>query len=734
MLNDDILSRLSARQKEAVTFTGGNLLILAGAGSGKTRVLTHKIAWTIESKLAAPWQILAVTFTNKAAKEMRERVDALVPSASLSSGVQVSTFHSFGLRFLFRNASDAESLVGIRQGFSVIDRGESRAIVKKILDDAKIDTKEVDPGSVLDAISREKEAWTPGARNSALDGLYLDVYNQYEKSLKERNFVDFDDLLVAPLKMLSKDQDLRSREQARVKWLMVDEYQDVNRVQYLLLRYLAGNDCSVVVVGDPDQSIYGWRGAEIGMILNFEHDFQTVKSDETGQELRSKARVIVLDENYRSSGNILGAANSLIRNNSARKEKNLKTARGSGEKVCNFLVDTDFKEADIIVSEIRKLLKEGYDYGDMALLYRQNAMSRLYETKFLEAGIPCRVVRGIAFYDRREIRDVLSIVKLALNPSDLASFTRVAGLLLKGMGPKKIEEYVAWFSKIPEDDRRSENFWPVYHRKPLTYTDQTLSVAGLLLKGMGPKKIEEYVAWFSKIPEDDRRSENFWPVLRTGGESSCPIKGQVGQSLVTLGENMERLLSLSGDGIGSVLDYILNTMGYQDFLREKEAEDWEDRIDNVMELCSVVPAGESLAEALNEAMLFTDADQAAPDGRAVNLLTLHAAKGLEFPIVFIAGLEEDVFPNYRAQENADQMEEERRLCYVGMTRAEERLYLTAARTRRLYGNTLSKGFSRFLFEISDQYKRVEERKEDRKTDGWRDGKYGYSNNRRGWGR
>ncbi|MDR2179023.1 MAG: UvrD-helicase domain-containing protein [Synergistaceae bacterium] len=668
---DKILSKLAPRQREAVTYVDGPLLVLAGAGSGKTRVLTHKVAWLIAERRAAPWQILAVTFTNKAAGEMRERVSALVPYGA--DEVQVSTFHSFGLRFLFRNKEEAEKIVRVRPGFAVFDRGDSRALVKQILDNAHINTKDVEPASLLDAISREKASWSPGSRTSILEGLYLDVYRQYQNLLRERNAVDFDDLMTAPLQMLAADAALKERERKRIKWLLVDEYQDVNRPQYLLLRYLVGDDCRIMVVGDPDQSIYGWRGADIGMILNFERDFQgTNSSDKDGQ---GKAHVVVLDENYRSSGNILGAANSLIRNNSLRKEKNLKATRGDGEKVYNLLAQSDFQEADFITAEIERLrVNHGYDYGDIALLYRQNAMSRLYEQKLLEAGIPYRIVRGVAFYERKEVRDVLSVLKLAVNPGDLNALERAAGFLVKGFGPKKMLEFAAW-------GRDSGSFF--------------------------------------------LEAEEFWKNLAGG---ACPIKGQVGQSVAELGRRMSALLKVS-ENIGAAIDYILTSMGYEDLLRQKNPEDWEDRIANVMELRSVVPGGD-LAQALAEAALFTDADKSDPnERRVVNLLTLHAAKGLEFPVVFLVGLEENVFPNYRAQDDPSQMEEERRLCYVGMTRAEERLYLTAARSRRLYGTTYDKGFSRFLCEIPDSYKWVD----DRGGEVRRDSKYGYGNNRRRWG-
>ncbi|MDR2528786.1 MAG: UvrD-helicase domain-containing protein [Synergistaceae bacterium] len=657
---DQILSKLSQRQREAVTYVDGPLLVLAGAGSGKTRVLTHKAAWLIAKGLAEPWQITAVTFTNKAAGEMRERVSTLVSQGA--GQVQVSTFHAFGLRFLFRNREEAER-IKIRSGFAVFDRGDSRVLIKQILESARINTKDVEPASVLDAISREKSAWSPGPRNSLLEGLYLDVYNRYQELLRERNAVDFDDLMIAPLQMLATDLALREREQKRIKWLLVDEYQDVNRPQYHLLRYLVGENCQVMVVGDPDQSIYGWRGADVSMILNFELDFQ---------RKGVKTRVVVLDENYRSTGNILGAANSLIRNNSARREKNLRTARGPGEKVYNLLANSDFQEADFITTEVGRL-RRTYDYGDIAVLYRQNAMSRLYEQKFLEANIPYRVVRGVAFYERKEVRDVLAVLKLAVNPGDVNAFERAARLFVKGLGPKKMEELTAW-----------------------------LETAAL------------------STPED------FWKAVTAG---ACPLKGQVGQELKALGGNMTALLRVEDD-IGAAVDHILTVMDYEGLLRQKNPEDWEDRYENVMELRSIPQSDGGLAQTLAEAALFTDADKEDLEGRkVVNLLTLHAAKGLEFPVVFLVGMEEDVFPNYRAKESPEQIEEERRLCYVGMTRAEERLYLTAARARRLYGMTHDKGFSRFLFEISDSFKMVDDRGGEER----REYQNSYSGKRRRWG-
>ena len=670
-----ILERLSPRQREAVTYVDGPLLILAGAGSGKTRVLTHKIAWLIAEGLARPWEILAVTFTNKAAGEMRERVMGLVPDGADKVGV--STFHAFGLKFLFRNREAVERITGLRQGFAVFDRGDSRALIQQVMTRMGMNIKETPPASVMEAVSRDWADWSPGPREPLLEGLYLDIAKEYRRELRQRNAVDFDDLMVLPLEILSRDEELRRKEQGRIRWLLVDEYQDVNRPQYLLLRYLVGKGprdggATLNVVGDPDQSIYGWRGADIGMILNFEKDFSLEGAP---------AKTIILDENYRSTGNILDAANAVIRNNAARMKKDLKTSRGAGEKVYSLMANSDLQEAGFITAEIERLRTDfGYDYGDIALLYRTNAMSRLYEQQFLEMGIPYRVVRGVAFYERKEVRDVLSLLRLALNPDDQTSFERAATFAVKGLGPKRREDWNTWLSSGAISTSPAEVFWQAV-------------------------------------------SEGAWPVKGAAGQAAAQFAGQ-----------MARLLDISREGIGPSVDYVLHDMGYEEYLKAKEPESWEERLDNVLELRSVVPEGD-LAEALAEAALFTDADTQEPGAaNAVGLLTLHAAKGLEFPVVFLVGMEEDVFPNARAKEQPDQMEEERRLCYVGMTRAEERLYLTAARSRRLYGTTLEKGFSRFLFEVPDEYKTVDDRGGEAR--GWGGGGYGNSGRGRygGYGR
>lgn len=657
-----VLEALSPIQREAAVYIDGPLLILAGAGSGKTRVLTHKIAWLIDEKIARPWEITAMTFTNKAAGEMRERVAALIPDGA--DQVHLSTFHAFGLKFLFRNPEAAEKITGVQRNFAVFDRTESRALLQNIMPKVGFNPRETSPASLLEAISRDWTSWSAFNHESMLEGLYLDAAKEYRKSLRERNAVDFDDLMILPLEILSKDEEVKLKERRAIKWLLVDEYQDVNRPQYLLMKYLTGPDCIVNVVGDPDQSIYGWRGAEIGMILNFEKDFKNPESNQ------ANPKTIILNENYRSTKNILSASNALIRNNTARIKKNLKTSRAAGEKIYTLMANSDFQEAAFIAGEIKKLISQAYNYSDIAILYRQNAMSRLYEEKLLESDIPYRIVRGLAFYDRKEVRDVLALLKLAVNPGDISSFERAAGFLISGMGPKRLNDWESWISVTELPKNPAIDFWK--------------SVAG----------------------------------------GAYPVRGQIGSSVANFAGQMARLIEISdNDGIKGAVDYILDDFGYEEFLKLQEPETWEDRVNNVLELKSVVPDGD-LAESLAEAALYTDADTQDEDEKKINsvgLLTLHAAKGLEFPVVFIAGLEEDIFPTSRAKDIPEQLEEERRLFYVGMTRAEERLYLTGARRRHLYGGVISKGFSRFLFEVPEDLQTVEDKIGD--MDDWEKNNY-----------
>lgn len=652
-----ILDKLNPMQREAVEYCNGPLLVLAGAGSGKTRVLTYKIAYLIEEKNVDPSSILAVTFTNKAANEMRERVGKLVGPSS--SKMQVSTFHAYGLNFLFRYRDHLDKF-GLKKHLVVFDRNDSRSLVKNILDGLNLDPKQIEPSWVLDQISKAKTSSDPATlvpRN--LEGVMIQIFDKYQGELRTQSAIDFDDLLLLPLHLLSTDKTILENERSRIGWILVDEYQDVNQIQYQLLRRLIGKRKEIMVVGDPDQSIYGWRGADMSMILNFEQDFP-------------KARVVVLAQNYRSTGNILSASNSLITSNVNRKKKDLWTTNDMGDKVYNLLAGNEREEAFFLASEIKKLVMKGYRYQDIAILYRINAMSRLYEETFIRMNIPYRIVRGTAFYDRKEVKDVLSFMRLAVNPMDRPSMFRVANLPSRGIGKKSLE------------------------------------------------KLYSFTGQFQDLDASD-----IWVEL---GKAQGGLKGKAGQGVKELAGHMLRIIELSEDP-SSILYYILDNIGYEDVLRKDFPDVWQEKVDNVRELLSLVPSGGNLTEILAQVALFTDLELDDDNSQdCVNLLTLHAAKGLEFPVVFLVGLEEAVFPHFRCLESREDLEEERRLCYVGMTRAEQKLYMAGARSRRLFGTVYRNGFSRFFWEIPDKYKVIDDRGKEEKVDAG----FGGNWRRRGW--
>jgi len=641
---NSILQSLNPRQQEAVKYCEGPLLVLAGAGSGKTRVLSHKIAYLIREKGVLPGGILAVTFTNKAAREMKERVEKLL--GALSQQMQVSTFHSYGLNFLFRNR-DLLDKMGYQKNLVVFDRNDSRNLVRDILDSLDLDPKQIDPSWVLDQISRAKNSVDPETlKPVVLEDMLVKVYQLYQESLKQQGAVDFDDLLVLPLHILTVDKNALERERSLLEWVLVDEYQDVNRNQYLLLRRLVDLSGKIMVVGDPDQSIYGWRGADMTMILNFEHDFP-------------KAKVVVLSQNYRSTSNILSAANSLIMSNMKRKHKDLWTEKDGGDKIYHLLSTDEREEALSLAMEIKRLKMQGYKYGDMALLYRINAMSRIYEETFIRMNIPYKVIRGTSFYDRKEIKDVISYMRLAVNPFDKASLVRVGNSPSRGLGKKSMESL--YFFITGHGATGAREIWENMHS----------------LKGK--------------------------------------LSGKAGQGAAQLASHMLRILDQSESPM-SILFYILDNVGYQELLKKAYPEQWEEKVENVRELLSLVPEGGNLGEVLAQVALFTDLETGGIDDMdSVNLLTLHAAKGLEFPVVFMVGLEEAIFPHFRCLEERDDLEEERRLCYVGMTRAREKLFMAASRSRRLFGNFYSNGFSRFLWEIPEKYKVIDDRAREEKV-------------------
>lgn len=647
------IESLNPRQKEAVTYCEGPELVLAGAGSGKTRVLTTKIAYLIDEKRVRPWRILALTFTNKAAREMKTRVENILGSDL--KGMEVSTFHAYGLRFLHRYP-DALARLGFPRSFVIFDRGDARSLLKKIMRRLDIDSGTLDVPGALELISRAKTNANPVTRQTAVASRWKELYDTYQSELRACGALDFDDLMVLPLHILATNKDILRRERERTEWVLVDEYQDVNWPQYLLLRCLVDENKRIMVVGDPDQSIYGWRGADMTMILNFERDF-------------GGAKVVVLDQNYRSTKHILDGANSVIKNNSDRHPKDLWTASGEGELIYLYRAKNDSDEAAWIAKKIEALHDEGYKYGEMAILYRMNALSRGLEQALLENAVPYRVIRGVAFYERLEVKDTISMLRLAVNPQDGVSLTRVANIPLRGLGKKSVEELARQLERM----------------------------GGL-------------------------EAEAAWTELNKTGAG---LKGRAGGGVKQLAKNMLELLSFSADP-GEAVRAILYNQGYKEYLQDGYPEDWEEREENVLEILSLIPDGGDLALVLSEIALVTDQDEEDSGADRVNLLTLHAAKGLEYPVVFLAGAEDGIFPSSRAIEGEGDLSEERRLCYVGMTRAMERLFISGSASRLLFGSIQRNRPSRFLKEIPDTCVR--------KKDDTRGGDY-YSDsrtNRRRW--
>ena len=496
----------------------------------------------------------------------------------------------------------------------------------------------------LDIISQAKTKANPVSREPKVSDRWRTLFDTYQRSLKEQGALDFDDLMVLPLHILATNRDVLSNERERLDWVLVDEYQDVNYPQYLLLRCLVDEGRKIMVVGDPDQSIYGWRGAEMSMILNFERDFKG-------------AKMTVLDQNYRSTGNILDGANGVIRNNDDRRPKDLWTASERGRRIEVRRSFRDSDEAEWIAKNIEALHDDGYEYHEMAVLYRVNALSRGLEQALLERSVPYRVIRGVAFYERAEVKDVLSMLRIAVNPLDSLSLSRAANIPARGLGKKSVELLSEVIS-----ERASGN------------------------------------------------AAELWNSLSKDGGG---LKGKQGAGVKSLAKCMLDVLDCS-DSVESAILTILNTNGYEDYLRDEYPDDWGERVENGLEILSIVSPESGIAEALTEVPLITDQDSQSEVEDAVNLLTLHAAKGLEFPVVFLIGLEEGIFPNFRSFTGDSDVEEERRLCYVGMTRARERLFMSCASSRLLFGALQRNPMSRFLGEIPDSVKNFED-----EGGGWR---------------
>ena len=635
-----IYDTLNEPQREAVLHTDGPLLILAGAGSGKTRVLTHRIAYLIEEMGVNPWNILAITFTNKAAGEMRQRVDDLVGFGSES--IWVSTFHSMCVRILRRFIDR----LGYDNRFTIYDTDDQKTLMKAVCKKVDIDTKQFKERMLLSVISSAKnemilpEEFELNAGGDFAQLKIAKVYREYEAQLKANNALDFDDLLVKTVQLLQTQPDVRENYQERFRYIMVDEYQDTNTVQFKLVSLLAGKYRNLCVVGDDDQSIYKFRGANIRNILDFEKEYPD-------------AKVIKLEQNYRSTENILNAANGVISNNKGRKDKTLWTANGEGQKICLKQFDTAYDEAEIIAEDIKKEVRDGASYNDSAVLYRTNAQSRLLEEKFIAMNIPYKIVGGINFYARREIKDILAYLKTVDNGQDDLAVRRIINVPKRGIGLTTI-------NRIQEAaDARGISFY-----------DALLAPEMIPGAGRSAAKLNSFAALIEYF------------------------KGQAEKESLT-----------------DLLNEILDMTGYTQNLEADDEIDAESRLQNIEELLNKAAAYEedcedrdekaTLSGFLEEVALVADIDSLEEDQDYVVLMTLHSAKGLEFPHVYLAGMEDGLFPSYMTitGDDPEELEEERRLCYVGITRAEQKLTLTCARKRMVRGETKRNPISRFISEI-----------------------------------
>jgi len=642
----EAIQRLNDRQREAVQTTEGPLLIVAGAGSGKTRVLTHRIAYLIATRKAPPWAILAITFTNKAAREMQERVSSLVGAEGRD--IWVSTFHSMCVRILRK---DIER-IGYKSSFTILDSDDQLSVIRGCLKDLNLDPKRHEPRGILSMISSAKNELLDAEQYAARTGqdpmkkVAAQVYELYERKLRSNHALDFDDLIMKTIQLFRQVPDVLDFYQKKFRYIHVDEYQDTNHAQYMLCRQLAAAHRNLCVVGDSDQSIYRWRGADISNILNFEHDYPD-------------ATTILLEQNYRSTGYILQAANSVIGNNKGRKAKNLWTDKGDGEKIKIYYADSEDAEGYYIVSEIQRHLKDGRSYRDHAILYRTNAQSRVIEEIFLKSNIPYQIVGGIRFYERKEIKDLLAYLRLVSNPDDDISFLRIVNEPKRGIGAAsldKLAEYAA---------RRGQSI-------------------------------------FASLDELD--------AIEIGAKQKHALHDF--KQLIDNLSQMSQYVSVT-----ELTEKLLEMSGYRAQLVQEDTLESRSRVENIDEFLSVTQDFEeknedkSLLAFLTDLALIADIDALADDEAEdpmdkVTLMTMHSAKGLEFPYVFVVGMEEGVFPHSRALTDPEELEEERRLAYVAITRAEEELVLSCAQTRTLFGRTNRNLPSRFLKEIPEEVTEV----------------------------
>ncbi|WP_027626740.1 DNA helicase PcrA [Clostridium lundense] len=636
----DLTKLLNKEQYEAATTVEGPLLILAGAGSGKTRVLTYRIANLIKNLNVYPSQILAITFTNKAANEMKERVRNIVGNEA--DGMWISTFHSSCVRILRR---EAEKL-GYNKNFAIYDSYDQKTLVKTCIKELNINDKDFDERYMLNKIGEAKdnlvspEEFKKKHENNFKLNKVADLYLLYQKKLKSSNALDFDDLIYKTVELFKKNPEILEFYQRKFKYIMVDEYQDTNRSQYELVRLLADAHKNICVVGDDDQCIYAWRGADIRNILDFEKDYPN-------------ANIIKLEENYRSKANILNAANEVIKNNCNRKSKVLRTNNGLGEKIKIYRAYSDVDEAQFVASEINKIIKEESKcYKDFAILYRTNAQSRIFEESFMRNNIPYKIVGGLRFYDRKEIKDIMAYLKLINNPLDDISLKRIINVPKRGIGDSTLDKIQDFASSMEEC---------VY--------SVLLDVDNIGLSGRATSSINKFVSLINSF-------------IRKKDEVT----------------------------VSKLIEEILQSTGYLAELQKTNDIEDLSRIENLKELVSAAVDFESYSEDkslsafLEQVTLVSDIDNFDEEAETVVLMTVHSAKGLEFPVVFMAGMENGIFPGVQSLDNEEEMEESRRLCYVGITRAKEKLYMTSAERRIMFGRTVAYEQSYFVNEISNDLK------------------------------
>lgn len=629
------LEGLNDRQLEAVSYTEGPLLILAGAGSGKTRVLTYKIAYLIEQGIVQPWQILAITFTNKAAKEMKERALSLIENAN---DVWLGTFHSICVKILKREIE----LLGYGRDFNIFDELDKEKLVKEVLKKLNMDEKKFVPSSIAYEISKAKDnmimpdAYTRDAAGDYRKEQIAKVYTIYQKEMKSYNAIDFDDIIMLTVKLFLDHPDRLAYYQNKFRYVLVDEYQDTNKIQFTLISLIASAHGNICVVGDESQSIYGWRGADISNILNFENEF-------------FGAKIIKLEENYRSTQTILKAANEVIKNNSAKIDKNLWTKNLVGEKIKYFSANNEYAEVEYVIDQIDEMCrKEKKTYSNFAVLFRTNAQARVIEDVFMKTGTPYKLIGGLKFYSRKEIKDLTSYLKLLQNPNDAIALKRIINVPKRGIGDSAVDKLV-----------------------------EVADFRGLSL--------------FDVIKD----SSNYKDVRSSG-------------NIMFFRDIMLDLLSKKDKlPVSELMKEILKVTGYEAMLNEEDSKEAENRMENLMEYIGVAMefekenADNTLADFLESIALVADVDNLEEGTEAVTLMTMHSAKGLEFDVVFLVGMEEGLFPSKRSLDEDERAEEERRLCYVGITRARQKVYVSSASKRTMYGSTSYTIPSRFISEIPE---------------------------------